>query len=82
MPKYYFHTHGAEPMIDCDGVELADITAARYMAIRTAGEMMRDGEDVFWDTKPWLVTVTDEAGSMLIEIEMHGHAALEDPTVI
>ena len=49
--------------------------AARGEAIRTAGELLRDGAETFWGTRPWTVTVTDQRGLILLEIELQGHAA-------
>ena len=42
MPRYFFHVEGESP--DSDGLELADIAAARAEAIAAAAEMLRE-----WD---------------------------------
>lgn len=84
MPRYFFHTRTASKVADPDGVDLADHVAARHEAIRASGELMRDGAADFWGTRPWLVTVTDEAGLILYEIEMHGRASpacAKEPTL-
>lgn len=75
MPLYFFHTQTSSRVSDEEGMELPNMRSAQHEAIRTAGEMMRDGVDVFWGTRPWSVTVTNDAGLILLEIEMDGVAA-------
>lgn len=75
MALYFFHTETADSLADEDGVELPSRLAACEMAIKVAGELMRDGASTFWATRPWKVTVTDGTGLILLEIEMCGYAA-------
>jgi hypothetical protein len=42
------------------------------MAIRTCSELIHGAEDTFWGTRPWAVTVTDEAGVIMYEIAVDG----------
>lgn len=80
MARYFFHIRTNCRFTDREGMELDDNSAARHEAIRTAGEMMRDGGATFWQTRPWSVTVTDGAGRLILEIAMEGRAfsALQD----
>ena len=54
------------------GVELGSPVEARREAIRTCGQLMREGPEPFWGSRPWTVTVTDETGLILWEIYMDG----------
>jgi hypothetical protein len=72
MARYFFHTQTNIRFTDELGQEYPSASLARGEAIRAAGELMRDGADIFWGTRPWSITVTDAAGVVLYEIEMHG----------
>jgi hypothetical protein len=44
MPRYYFHTYESRrTIIDDEGCDICDDTAARSEAIATVAEMARDG---------------------------------------
>ena len=59
MPRYYFHVEDAHTEIDEVGVELPNLEAARNEAVRTAGEILRDGAAKnLWGGKPWRMWVT------------------------
>jgi hypothetical protein len=75
MPRYFFHSQTDTRMTDMEGYELATPQEARQQAIQTCGQMMMDGAEVFWGSRPWTVTVTDETGLILWEITMDGFAA-------
>lgn len=72
MPIYYFHSQTDSRVSDTEGLELASPVDARREAIRTCGEMMRDGPEPFWGSRPWTVTVTDADGLILWEVFMDG----------
>ena len=42
MPRYYIHIYNDADMIDEDGMELRDLPAAKYEAIRGARSIMAD----------------------------------------
>jgi hypothetical protein len=75
LPRYFFHTQNFVQTTDHEGMELADGMAARHAGIRSAGELMRNGAEQFWGSRPWLVTITDDTGLILYEIEMDGRAS-------
>lgn len=56
MPRYFFHIMDGTAFIDTEGVELADIAAVRRMATTTAGQMLEQIGDRFWEGKPWRLT--------------------------
>jgi len=61
MDRFYFHVEDDDRVIDDEGVELADIEAARREAITAAADMLRDGSGkVIWGGKPWRMWVTQE----------------------
>jgi hypothetical protein len=75
LPRYFFHTQTDTRVSDEEGLELADHTEARAQAVRACGEMIRDAPEGFWSTRPWFVTITDQAGLVLYEIYVDGTAA-------
>lgn len=62
MPRYFFHVMDGKALIDEEGVDLPDINAARKQAIRTAGEILADGEASghLMAEFPWQMTVVDD----------------------
>ena len=63
MPRYFFHVHDDEELIDRDGTELAGPDEARILAVATAGEMLKDFGRTFWNSGEWRMWVTDETGA-------------------
>lgn len=61
MPRFYFDVRNGDDIIDDDeGEELEGLNAARIMAVRLSGELLRDSPDRFWSTGEWNCTVRDE----------------------
>ena len=79
MARYFFHTQTDTRLSDDEGVELTSPTEARALAIKTAGELMRDSPEPFWGSRPWTVVVTNETGLILWEISMDGVALAGAP---
>jgi hypothetical protein len=75
MPRYHFHSSTNSRFTDDEGVECATPLDARKMAIRTCGEMIHGCEDAFWGSRPWTITVTDAAGTIMYEIAVDGYAS-------
>jgi hypothetical protein len=75
MARFFFHTQTGTRFTDNDGTELDGPVAARRQAIETCGQMMREAPEGFWGSRPWSVTVTDEAGLVLWEIYIDGQAS-------
>jgi hypothetical protein len=61
MPRFYFHTQTEARVADTEGAEFDRPVEARREAILLSGELMRDAPKAFWDSRPWSVTVTNEA---------------------
>ena len=71
MPYYFFHIDGARHYLDTEGVELADLAAARLEALRIIRELMIDNTlDDLWSGGEWVMTVADEAARNLSSIRL------------
>lgn len=68
MPLYFFHIEDHQRYIDEDGVELADLTAARIEAVRVSSDMLRDHAKEFWQLGEWRVVVTDAHDKILFAL--------------
>ena len=69
MPRYFFHNEDGRCYPDDQGVELADIQAARRTALLVLSEMLRDHVDEFWKSEGWRVIATDHTGLVLFTLE-------------
>jgi hypothetical protein len=75
MPRFYFDiSAGADidDVTDEEGEELEGLNAARIVAVRLSGEILRDYPDRFWSTGNWNCTVRDE--NRLILFVLHFYA--------
>ena len=68
MPRYFFHTHHGEDVIDHEGTVLAGPDEVRAEAITAAGELLRDKGRKFWDGDEWQMRVTDESGATVCRL--------------
>ena len=64
--RYFFNVHDGRNIPDDEGCELQDVDAARNLALRACGEMIRDGGPEFWSRDDWRMVVSDEAGSEVL----------------
>ncbi len=65
MPRYFFQITEGELLPDLDGVELADLAAARRVAVDIAAERLRGNGEEFWNAGHWRVEINDENGIVL-----------------
>ncbi|WP_395671759.1 DUF6894 family protein [Phenylobacterium sp.] len=72
MPRYFFHSRDGETYRDPEGVELPDAHAARREAIRFFAELMAEEGEGFWATAKLEMTVTDDAGAVLVVLTLVG----------
>lgn len=78
MPRFFFHAHDGTTVLDEEGTVLPDLEAARKLAVRFAGDLLRDlGRDLE-DGEDWKIDVADEHGLILFTILL---AALDAPAV-
>jgi hypothetical protein len=69
MPKYFFHVMDGRATVDLEGVDLADVSAARDEAIKTAGTILAEEGMTFWKGREWNMTVADEKGSTVFSLK-------------
>ena len=74
MPRYFFHVIDGRDIIDRDGTELSGLREARAEAIRTAGTILRDEGDEFWNGTEWHMNVTDAAGQSVLKLRFSADA--------
>jgi hypothetical protein len=68
VPRYFFHVIDSRDIIDKDGTVLPGLSEARAEAIRTAGSILRDEGDRFWNGTEWQMNVTDAAGQSVLKL--------------
>ena len=68
MPRYHFNLHDGKDLPDLEGVELANLLAARRSAVRISGDCLRDHAEEFWTGDEWKMDVTDEHGLILFTL--------------
>jgi len=79
MPRYHFHLADGGRDPDNEGVELADIQAARLAAVQFAGDLLRDSPQELWEKGTWRVEVTDERNILLCTVVT---LAIDAPTPV
>jgi hypothetical protein len=67
----YFHlVHTHERILDETGIEVSDLEAAHYQALKAIQELRQegDGDDIDWSG--WHIEVTDAQGNVLLSIPL------------
>jgi hypothetical protein len=72
MSLFFFNVHDGVALIDEEGTELPDITAAKLMAVKLAGAMLQDDAEEFWNGEQWQLDVTDATGLTLFSLTFIG----------
>jgi hypothetical protein len=63
---YYFNVRtGASDMLDPEGTELPDLTAARVHAVEVARELLKSDEV---KKRPWRLDVCDRRGAPMVQV--------------
>ncbi|MXP45369.1 DUF6894 family protein [Allopontixanthobacter sediminis] len=65
MERYFFNLAGAIVDPDDKGMELLNLSDARIMAARHAGEYLRDRPEVAWLSNEFRIEVTNADGLVL-----------------
>jgi hypothetical protein len=80
VPRFYFHTnHPSERVAqDDEGFEFASIHEAKCEAVKSAGQLLADAAEHFWDDGDFELTVTDDKGLVLFAMRVVG---IEAPAV-
>jgi aryl-alcohol dehydrogenase-like predicted oxidoreductase len=67
----YFHlVHAHERILDETGIEVSDLDAAHYQAMKAIQELRQEGEADAVDWSGWQLEVADEAGRILLSIPL------------
>ena len=70
MPRYFFNTIDGQRYPDEEGAELAGMPAVKARATKVIGEMLKERAEDFWDTGKLRLEVTNEAGEVVLALEV------------
>jgi hypothetical protein len=73
MPRYFFHIHDGREYPDNDGTVLDDAVAAHAQAVATAGTMLKEKGEKYWEGTEWGMTVIDETGCVVCDLHFTAH---------
>lgn len=68
MPRYFFQVAGGNHILDVDGRNFPNASAARMEGVRFAGEILRDMPTLLYETAFLKIDVTDESGRVLFQV--------------
>ena len=68
MPRYFFHVIDGRDILDNEGTEFPNLRYVRAEAIRTAGAILHDEGDRFWNGTEWQMNVTDTSGQSVLKL--------------
>ncbi|MBL0405854.1 hypothetical protein JKG68_17985 [Microvirga aerilata] len=67
----YFHlVHAHERILDETGIEVSNLEAAHYQALKAIQELREETEAGEIDWRDWHLEVVDEAGNILLSIPL------------
>jgi hypothetical protein len=69
MPTFHFHL---DDQRDRQGLELPDLAGAKCEALEFAARHICDAANAFWDREDWTLTVTNERGLTLLQLQIVG----------
>ena len=72
VPRFFFHANADRDPI---GLELPSVAEAKREAILYAAGLISDLAASFWDSREFLLTVTDENGLTLLTLHLVGTEA-------
>lgn len=78
MAKYFFHSEDGHPHDDEQGLELADLSAARNEALRMLSDMIRGKPENVLGTGNFKIVVTDHDRLHLFHVDV---SITDAPTV-
>ena len=70
MPRYYFHLKSKVPSEDEDGIDLADVAAARAEATRFAQQLVKVHQSLQEAPTSGEIIVTDELGEEILTLSV------------
>jgi D-lyxose ketol-isomerase len=75
VSRFFFHTNNPQAQGVSEGVEFANLAAAKCEAVRYAGQLLCDVAEHFWDEADFELTVTDHQGLILFTMRVVGTEA-------
>jgi len=73
MPHFFFHVEDGRAYMDPEGIELHDADTAIHEAMRTAGEIIREGDFI---GEEWTMRVVDDHGKLIKALRFSGSGQL------
>jgi hypothetical protein len=67
MPKFHFHLDDEH---DAEGLELANLAAAKCEALEFTARHICDAANAFWNREEWTLTVSDGSGLILLQLNI------------
>lgn len=67
MPRYFFDVHDDQDIPDDTGTDLPDRNAVRAVAVRYAGEILKDEGGKLVGNE-WSMTIRDDAGRIVLTL--------------
>lgn len=68
MPRFYFHVHDGQSLLDTEGSPMLDARAARIAALRFAGEILKDDACRISSNGGFRIEVTDDASHSVLRL--------------
>jgi len=69
VSRFFFHTDNVQ---DEEGTELESVAVAKCEAIKLAAGIICDEAADFWERAEWTMTVSDERGLTLFQLDIVG----------
>ena len=70
MSRFFFHLTSSYDTPDDEGVELANLEAARCHAVKMIADVLCHSPGEYWKAEMYRVTVTDETRLILFTVEV------------
>ena len=72
MPTYHLDIQDGPTDQAHTVVDFNDLAEARCQALKLAGAAIQDTLGTFWDNPEWMLTVTDDGGETLFQLQVLG----------
>ena len=74
MQRYYFNFKNGASSLDADGLEFADMEAAKDEAVKASADLLKGVRaDSLWSGEPWVLWVSDQpngSGNILFTLKI------------
>ena len=79
MPRFFFDLSDGTRETDAVGIDLADVDAARVVALKFTGELLRDNSQEIWEGEELRVEVFDEGRMPLFVVSVSAMSVFPGP---